>query len=123
MKTSALVGSQVDILVSDPWDFVTEHGAGPFKAQVLQVNDSRPEEQGLLVQLEQPLIDKGVRLEYFVVSPRHADSDLASLARGQILTAAVNHIPPDRLDPTPFDLSWWRGGVYLIGSVTRPQSP
>lgn len=120
MSTSTLIGTKVVVLSSDPWDFVTEHGPGPFTANVLRVNESDPGEGALLVQLQHPLIYRGIRCEYFVVSPRHEGDDIASLAGGKVLPCGLTQIPADRVDSTnPFDLSWWRGGVALLGSVRK----
>jgi hypothetical protein len=32
-----LIGRRVTLLVSDPWDFGTEHGVGPFGGTIQQV--------------------------------------------------------------------------------------
>jgi hypothetical protein len=119
MTGSPLVGAKVAILVSDPWDFVTEHGTGPFRATVLQLSDSDPG-GSILVQLQNPLVYKGIRCEYIIVSPRYDGEDILSLASGKFLCCSLTQLPADRVDSAdPFDLSWWRGGIGLLGSIRR----
>jgi hypothetical protein len=117
-----IIGSRVAILVSDPWDFVTINGAGPFMSTLLRIGPD-PDVGGheaALLQLETPLVYEGVSCEYFIASPRHERDDLSSLASGAEVLCGLTCIPADRANSAnPFDLSWWRGGVGLIATVRK----
>jgi hypothetical protein len=118
--TGELKGSTVSVLVSEPWEFGTEHGVGPFTATVFQVNEGGDREQGVLLQLTAPLTYQGVQCEYLIASPRYAGEAIGSLITGQTLPCCLTRIPEERATgPDPFDLSAWRGGVGLLGSVAR----
>jgi hypothetical protein len=66
MNTSGLVGAKVDVLVSDPWEFGTECGVGPFPALVESANGE------LLLRLEAPIQYRGAQLLSVVAAPRHS---------------------------------------------------
>ena len=67
MSISSLIGNRVEVLVSDPWEFGTECGVGPFVAVVLSATP-----EILLLRLEAPIEYRGERLTSLVVTPRHA---------------------------------------------------
>jgi hypothetical protein len=124
MSKANLVGMEVAIVVSDPWEFGTVHGTGPFFATVLQIgpNEWNPRTDAILLRLESPLIYKGVTCEYFVACPRVEGGDVNALATDAEVDCALTQTPSDRAhSPTPFDLSWWRGGIGLTGTVRRKE--
>jgi hypothetical protein len=74
--------------------------------------------EALLLKLHTPLSYRGINCEYFVASPRHEGTDLESLVSGAVVTFAFTRIPEDRAtSANAFDLSWWRGGIGLIGTL------
>ncbi|HEY7066040.1 MAG TPA: hypothetical protein VII06_31500 [Chloroflexota bacterium] len=119
MALAKLKGRTVQVWVSEPWDFGTEHGCGPFRATVLESGavDSMPGDT-VLLRLATALEFKGVRCEYLVATPRHEAPSFASLDSGGMLPANLVRIPEDRAAaPDPLNLDWWRGGVGLVGSL------
>lgn len=122
MNHAPLVGMEVMIIVSDPWDFGTVHGTGPFFGEVLQTGPghNRPGKLAILFRLKTPLLYQGTSCEYFVASPRHEGEDIQSLGQGKEVSCALTMIPPRQATVlNPFDLSWWRGGIGLIGTLRR----
>lgn len=122
MTVAELVGMRVSITVSDPWDFGTEHGTGPFAAKVLQAGSNYwvSGEDALLLQLETSLSYQGSTCEYFVATPRFEIGSLASLISGYKVECNFTRVPESRTtSANPFDLSWWRGGVGLIGTLQK----
>lgn len=108
-------------MVSDPWDFGTEHGCGPFLAQIIKFgpNPWDPKTRSVFIRLLKPLKYKGETCEYFVASPKLADKRLEDLNDGDKFYCGLTHIPPQHASATnPFDLSWWRGGIALEGTLT-----
>ena len=62
-----LVGSVVAITVSDPWDFGTKLGAGPFAARVLQQQEDISSDEGaILVELVNPLTYHGEECRFLL---------------------------------------------------------
>lgn len=107
-----LIGKQVEIGVSDPWEFESETGIGKLSARVLQGSMS-----ALLLQVDVPVKYKDVICEYFIASPRHKGKDFTLLDK-KAVPCGFTLIPRERAESeNPFDLSWWRGGVGLIGGL------
>jgi hypothetical protein len=119
-RTTGLEGLPVRLVVSDPWEFGTAHGTGPFPATVLAVGAKHrdPRTDAVLVRLTPPLVHDGVPVEYLIATPRLEGADVKALAAGQPVDAALTRIPAERAQSgDPFDLSWWRGGLGLIGRL------
>lgn len=117
-----LIGTDVGVLVSDPWEFCSAHGNGPFGANVVDVgsNEWEPGTDALLIRLKSPVAYRGTQCEFFIVSARHQGADLAAVASGGSVLCSFTQVPAQRArSATPFDLSWWRGGIGLIGSLTK----
>ena len=75
------------ISISDPWDWVTVNGGGPFAADVVAV-----EQDWLLARLRTPLAYAEKSNDFILVSTRHANDSYLSLG--------ANLIPSDLL-PIP----------------------
>jgi hypothetical protein len=122
---SELAGAAVNLTPSDPWELVREMGSGPFAATVLRVGaDSEvPGRRALLIAFDPPVRRGDVEWRYAIASPRSDADDVTSLARGRPIHCGLTRIPPDRaLSDDPFDLSWWRGGDALVGTL-EPAGP
>ncbi len=113
-----IVGVKVELRVSDPWDFCTLYGSGPFTANI-----ERVQPPALLVRLDCPFNYRGEQHEYLIVQLRHSDNNVYSFREGRELLVGTTAIPTARaVGERPFDLSWWRGGLALLGSVVRKVS-
>lgn len=120
MAIADLSGTRLRVIVSEPWEFVTAHGAGPFRGTILQTgpNEWSPGTEAILLQLKGPLIYEGVTCEYFIACPRVEGENVNALAVGQEIHCALTRIPSERANsPNPFDLSRWRGGVALVATL------
>lgn len=113
---------KISIVISEPWDFVTEQGSGPFKASVIQIGID-PWNQGqkaLLIYLDTPFIYKGVNYKYLIVTSRYDSDDVSSLVSNSSINCNFVGIPKEKATgPNAFDLSWWRGGLALIGNLRK----
>jgi hypothetical protein len=130
-----LEGMSVTIMVSDPWDFGTVHGNGPFYGVILKVGIITPTSGwgsalAALIRLNATLIFEEVEYEYLVASPRLQSREINAIARGEMVPCGMVRIPPERaISSDPFDLNWWRGGGALDGSLepfansNSPSSP
>ena len=114
----------VQMIVSDPWDWGTEIGVGPFDATILRWRigeDGRP--TGILLRLAEAVVFRGVECRYFVGVRDSPRENLEEIIRGNPVECALTHISEERarsLDP--FDLSWWRGGIGLTCTVRAKQT-
>ena len=121
-SSTSLLGRRVKLVVSDPWDFVTDNGSGPFEGEVVQeISDA------ILVKLDTSIEDKGETYEFLVVSTRHAAEELSLVLGGNEVSCNATAISNERAQgPTPCDLSWWRGGLAVLAalsvSTTRPHT-
>lgn len=117
-----LEGLSIRVVVSDPWEFGTVHGTGPFTGKILKVgtNPNQPGKTAALVKLDRPLLFDGVQCEFFVAQSRLASDFIEAIATGATVGCGLTCIPPERAySSDPLDLSWWRGGVGLIASLNR----
>lgn len=109
----------VEITVSDPWEWGTEVGCGPFPAKVLKWKmgpDGKPTQ--MLLSFLEPKTFQGVECTYFVGGPRFVGHRLEDVIRGGMVDCDLTRIPEERVNSAdPFDLSWWRGGVGLTCAV------
>ena len=117
MTSQRLIGMKVKITVSDPWEFVTENGSGPFTAVV-----DHAQGDSLLIHFESLVMSCGHAYKYFVVSPRSASDDLEDLDRAGRIVRIVNCNLSAISDEAarsarPCDVRSWRGGLGLLGSI------
>lgn len=119
----SLVGLPVKITVSEPWEFGTMHGTGPFAGQVLLVGSdpNRSEKRtAALVRLDKPLIFENVTCEFFVAQPRLKNQSIEAITAGAPVECGLTCISTERArSADPLDLSWWRGGVGLTGTLSK----
>lgn len=111
-----LVGLPVALTVSDPWDFVTVHGSGPFHGKILSIGTPAPgagwgTEAAALIRLDKPLVYQGEVFEFLIASPRLSGSHVADLLVGRRVGCALANISADKATSgRPFDLKDWQGG-------------
>lgn len=108
---------QVTIKISDPWELGESRKWQPFEGYILDTKDDGFC-KSLLIKLLEPFEYKKVNCEYFVANPRHEGDSYNDLLRGKSIFSSLTRIPSENADSeNPFDLSWWRGGVALIGGI------
>lgn len=112
MSTSKLVGEKVRIFVSDPWEFGTECGVGPFAAVIEAIQRDL-----LLLRLEVPIDYRGVRLLSVVAKPRHAPGTTDPLASAGRLATNLNFIRVLVTTLSQLDDEAKAGMVAAIGSI------
>ena len=114
-----LEGLSISIIVSDPWDFCTAHGTGPFRAKILRTG--RDDETGhlkALIELDHPLVFQAVEYRYLVSEDASYERPLESLLARSEADCGMAVISQERVDSSnPLDLSWWRGGPALTGTI------
>ena len=125
--TDALVGTKVQILVSDPWDFATEVLVESIIAVIEHVLiriDAKTvefhEHESVLLRVLEPFAYKKLKFEYLLASPRHFGNGLQELSRGENIPFNFLRIPeleakPD--DPFQAERDWRGGPEGLIGTL------
>ena len=121
-----LVGRDVSIVVSDPWQFGAEVGTGPFEASIRRVFSSAQasqtghvEEERVLLQLARPFKYDGLKCEHLLAAPRLEGPWLDSLDAGNEVATNLMRVSEERTrmaDPFHSGPSRERG-FALIGSI------
>ncbi len=110
VSLDVLLTQRVAVHVSDPWEFGTAHGCGPFPGRVVAVDSVAAI---LFVELDLPLEFEGVRWQVLACSARHVGTPLTALGKECVscsFLAAVGQGDSWRMPP--------RGSPHLIGSVS-----
>lgn len=118
---SELEDLKVELIVSEPWEFGTIHGTGPFLATILKEHrdSNNPTNDSILLQLEKPLEFEDTKCEFFVASRRLSEDSIWDIGKGISVGCALTQITEERSNSSEwFDLSWWRGGVGLIADLS-----
>jgi hypothetical protein len=74
MNAESLTNVPVSILISDPWEFGTECGTGPFTGAVTDATADR-----LVIALSMPIKYQGKALRTVIAQPRYLGADLESM--------------------------------------------
>jgi hypothetical protein len=112
------VGLLVEILVSDPFEI----GVRPLEATVVTsgVAADAPGVLSVLLRLRDPIQFRGVHWEYVVARPTRASKDLSEVATNSTVDSAMTGVPQAKATSSdPLDLSWWRGGLAMLGSISK----
>lgn len=113
MSTASLLNLAVSVTVSDPWEFGTECGTGPFGGIITDVSSDR-----LIVRLSAPITYCGKSLRTVVARPRHAN-DLPSTVGSRPLVANLILLPLDLQAAAQISPGTTRDGVAAVGTVER----
>jgi hypothetical protein len=112
-KFNSLIGTRLRFTVSDPWEFETENGFNEFDGKIVSVENDALLFQG----------DVGVKLDSltynsFICSPRLDSGSLSQLKNNTDMWCSATALSQEKVQSkNPFDLSWWRGGGGLIGTL------
>lgn len=111
MNTENLLNLSVAIVVSDPWEFGSECGIGPFTGTV---TDTTPEK--LVIRLSAPIHYRGKTLKTVVAQTRHAGDELQMIMINA-LSANLMLLPLDIRLASELQPSLTKDGVVTIGTV------
>ena len=108
---SDLTNQRVALSISDPWDFGTECGTGPFTGTIARIDDEQ-----FVVQLDHPISYRGRVLRIGVVRARHIGERIGSV-RSRTLAANILLLPLSLAEMTPSADT--QRGVSVVGSAER----
>jgi len=75
MTHQDLLHTEVDVLVSDPWEFGTECGAGPFPGSVIEASG-----HCIVIRLLKPVVFDGALISTVVASARHTEDSFDTVS-------------------------------------------
>ncbi len=113
-----IVGSSVEIQISDPFDLGVLLDGKPLIGKLLAYDAPSDEDWNVLIRLNEPFDYSNAHCEYFVGGPRHVGTSLRAFVDGSRPFCSFTHISKERAQSqTPMDLTWWRGGIGIIGNL------
>ena len=103
---------RVVIKLSDPWEMGETLGWPAISGTV-----AHGDAASWLVELDRPFVYANVEYRFLVVSSRHEDKSLANAVSEDVPCNIIRTTPERASSESPCDVSWWRGGHAMIGSV------
>jgi hypothetical protein len=123
----SLVGHQVSIGISEPWEFEDEVGSSTFTGTITDVfvsihlrKSSKKETEYLIVHLAKPFGYAKLKTEYLIGSPRHEGNGLSELGKKEVVAFNFCRASSERAQSDiPFDSIRWKDdrSFGLIGSL------
>lgn len=109
-----LVGLRLRFIVSEPWEFEAKNGFCSLDGKVVRAND-----EALMFQSDKKVIVGTGAYDTFICSARLECGFLDMLTHGNDLWCSATGLPQEKINSSdPFDLSWWRGGGGVIGTLS-----
>ena len=126
----SLIGAEVIVSVSDPWEFESKLGSNQIPSVIEQCSirfhgitgKADGVEESLLLRVHKPFGYNNLKFEYLLASPRHVGKGLHNLNSGESVPFNFLRIPEaGAKSEDPFQAeNQWRGGPEgLIGSLTK----
>lgn len=120
LECETLLKEHLILLVSEPWDFVTDDGQARFEVTVEGVGSygSSTEPERLLLRLAGAVTWHRQHITHLVAAGRHGYGIVDELLAGRSVDCNLIAISSDRATSrSPFDVSDWRGGLGAIGAL------
>ena len=119
-----ILGKEVEFLVGDPWDFVNEHGAGPYVGTIIKIGDD-PEASGqaFLIKLKDYFLHNGIKCEFFTATARYVspyDEIIEKLINKESVTCNFLRISTEKANsanPFSLGLSLKDEDIGIIGGL------
>ena len=114
--------TKIELEISDPWDFGTVHGTGPFQGCLVKFFESGAYDVDKLgvAKLDTALDFQNVHYEYLLVQSRHADVHIVEIESGRTVLcnlSAISETSANAEDPLVASKNDPKG-VVLVGSVS-----
>ncbi len=75
-------GDRTELTLTDPWDFVTVNGSGPFVGTVTAVDSKNY--KAIVVRLDRPIRYEGVEAHFIKASARHVGDKFEKIGEGKV---------------------------------------
>ena len=117
---SKIIGKAVALMISDPWDFGTECGVGPFYGRVTDSGTKRiadEDVQRALVTLDRPINYSNTKHVSAICSVRHEGAALEDLDTGSKVSVNITLLPKEAKTFREISGDEFRKGFAAIGSL------
>lgn len=104
---------RVVLQLSDPWEMGEALDWPHILGTVVNNNGD-----SLLVEIDHPFEYDNMEYRFVVVSPRHEGIPLKNAASEVVPCNMIRTTTERAHSNNPCDVSWWRGGHAMIGSIT-----
>lgn len=113
-------GSQVTLVISDPWDLVGSDGENRMPGYVEQAIPGKEtaDRDTVTLRLARPITYKGIDYDRVVLQARTEEPIIEPLADGRTVEVSVYGVPIDDEPSTIDPGEWWRGGLAATASAT-----
>jgi hypothetical protein len=109
MATGLLIGKKLNLMVSEPWGFGTEHGCGPFEVVVQGESPT-----ALFLKLAKPLQFEGATWTFLATTPRHKGVEIKTLLQRSKVDINVILVEESAAKSDPESFGSESNGVRLI---------
>ncbi|MBN2423477.1 MAG: hypothetical protein JXR46_07880 [Calditrichaceae bacterium] len=108
-----LINKEVYIMISDPWEFGSHFGCGPFKCIIKSTKDNK-----ILLQLFEAIEYNKTTIEFLIAQSRYGFDIYDELIKEKNPVTSFTRISKSAYESSnPFDLSSWRGGLAFLGTL------
>jgi hypothetical protein len=112
MSSAVIIGRRASITVSDPWDFGSACGVGPFSGRISDADSQR-----VLIILDAPIRYLGEIYSSVTCRVRHEGVSIDNLGAGAPVSVNIVFLPAE---PASFDQivdDQFRKGLAAVGTV------
>lgn len=116
----SLIGKRVALMISDPWEFGTECGVGPFYGRFTDAGTERistVDVQRVLVALERPINYSSTIYVSAICNMRHEGNSLNDLQAGLAISVNVTFLPKAAQKFSGISAVDFRAGFAATGSL------
>ena len=108
----SLVTKRLTVTISDPWEFGTECGVGPFAGRIEDLENTR-----LLLKLNYPICFRKVNLLSAISQLRYVNSSFDDLLLGRSLATNLVLLPISPRTLNEISAEEFRRGIAAVGTV------
>jgi hypothetical protein len=105
-------GKAAQLTITEPWEFGSVHGCGPFQATIKLHED----DEYMLLELAKPITWQGTEFIRLIAATRHAGVSFARLVYRDV-TCDLLMLPPEKETPDPLRDTSANDGVMLQGDL------
>lgn len=109
---------KVVIRLSDPWDLGEALGWPAIPGTV-----AHGEADSWLVELDRPFVHANAEYRFLVVCARHVGRPLANAVYEDVPCNMIRTTAERAASESSCDISWWRGGHAMIGTIRAHAGP
>ena len=114
MSGRDLIDSKVALVGSDPWEFVSECGAGPFQGNIKDEKSGK-----VLVCFNRTLLYDGIDYSVCICSARHHGKDVLNILNGEKIPVNIMLISGNVTSLTQIDQRGQHKTQAIIGTIEQ----